>query len=47
MYVSFWNVVDLFGVAAIVIAHCPEGKQQGNVNKGTGVIADYLETQNL
>lgn len=32
---------------AIVIAHCPEGKQQGNVNKGTGIIADYLESQNM
>jgi len=32
---------------AIVIAHCPEGKQQGNVNKGTGAIADYLEQQGM
>jgi profilin len=32
---------------AIVIAHCPEGKQQGNVNKGTASIADYLESQNM
>jgi len=32
---------------AIVIAHCPEGKQQGNVNKGTGAIADYLEQQQM
>ena len=29
---------------AIVIAHCKEGCQQGNVNKGVGVIADYLES---
>ena len=29
---------------AIVIAHCPEGSQQGNTNKGVGVIADYLES---
>ena len=29
---------------AIVIAHCPEGKQQGNVNKGVAVIAEYLES---
>jgi len=32
---------------AIVIAHCPEGKQQGNVNKGTGAVADYLEQQQM
>ncbi|XP_064394761.1 profilin-like [Halichondria panicea] len=29
---------------AIVIAHCPEGSQQGNTNKAVGVIADYLES---
>ena len=29
--------------SAIVIAHCPEGNQQGMLNKGVGVIADYLE----
>ncbi len=29
---------------AIVIAHCPEGSQQGNTNKGVGVIAEYLES---
>ena len=32
---------------AIVIAHCPEGSQQGNANKGVGVIADYLESLNM
>lgn len=32
---------------AIVIAHCPEGSQQGNANKGTGVIAEYLESLNM
>lgn len=32
---------------AIVIAHCPEGGQQGNTNKGVGVIADYLESMNM
>lgn len=32
---------------AIVIARCPEGKQQGNVNKGTAAIADYLEQQQM
>ena len=29
---------------AIVIGHCPEGSQQGNLNKGVGVIAEYLES---
>ena len=29
---------------AIVIGHCPEGGQQGNLNKGVGVIAEYLES---
>ena len=29
---------------AVVIAHCPEGGQQGNLNKGVGVIAEYLES---
>ncbi|NKC16477.1 MAG: DNA primase [Gammaproteobacteria bacterium] len=29
---------------AIVIATTPEGKQQGNTNKGVAVIADYLES---
>ena len=32
---------------AIVIAHCPEGSQQGNCNKGVGVIAEYLESLNM
>ena len=32
---------------AIVIAHCPERSQQGNVNKGVGVIAEYLESLNM
>ena len=30
--------------SAIVIAHMPEGGQQGNVNKGVAVIAEYLES---
>ena len=29
---------------AIVIAHTPEGSQQGNANKGVAVIAEYLES---
>lgn len=32
---------------AIVIGHCPEGSQQGNLNKGVAVIADYLESMNM
>ncbi|CAB4008968.1 DNA primase [Paramuricea clavata] len=29
---------------AVVIGHTAEGCQQGNTNKGVGVIADYLES---
>jgi len=29
---------------AVVIGHTAEGSQQGNVNKGVSVIADYLES---
>lgn len=29
---------------AVVIAHTPEGCQQGNTNKGVSVIAEYLES---
>lgn len=29
---------------AMVIAHVPEGSQQGNANKAVGVIAEYLES---
>lgn len=32
---------------AIVIGHCAEGSQQGNLNKGVGVIAEYLESLNM
>lgn len=32
---------------AIVIGHCPEGSQQGNLNKGVAVIAEYLEGMNM
>jgi profilin len=32
---------------AVVIGHCPEGSQQGNLNKAVGVIADYLESMNM
>jgi len=29
---------------AVVIAHTKEGSQQGDTNKGVGVIAEYLES---
>ena len=29
---------------AIIIAHCPEGGQQGNTNIGVNVMAEYLES---
>ena len=32
---------------AVVIGHCPEGSQQGNLNKGVNVIAEYLECFNM
>ncbi len=32
---------------AVVIAHCPEGSQQGNANKGVAVIAEYLESMSM
>ena len=32
---------------AVVIAHCPEGGQQGVMNKAVGVIADYLESMGM
>lgn len=32
---------------AIVIAHCKEGSQQENVNKGVAVIAEYLESMGM
>lgn len=32
---------------AIVVGHCPEGKQQGNLNKGVASIAEYLESVNM
>lgn len=30
--------------SALVLGHCPEGGQQGNLNKGVAVIAEYLES---
>ena len=30
--------------AAVVIAHCPEGQQQGMANKAVSDIAEYLES---
>ncbi|XP_064651878.1 profilin-like [Lineus longissimus] len=32
---------------AIVIAHCPEGGQQGNANKAVSAVAEYLESLNM
>ena len=32
---------------AVVIGHCPEESQQGNLNKGVAVIAEYLESLNM
>ena len=32
---------------AIVIGHTTEGCQQGNTNKGVGVIAEYLESMSM
>lgn len=32
---------------AVVIAHCPEGKQQGSCNKAVASITEYLESQNF
>ena len=32
---------------AVVIGHCAEGCQQGNLNKGVAVIAEYLESLNM
>ena len=32
---------------ALVIAHCPEGGQQGSTNKGVAVVAEYLESLNM
>ncbi|XP_071511703.1 profilin-like [Diadema antillarum] len=32
---------------AIIAAHCPEGGQQGNANKGVGVVAEYLSSMNM
>ena len=29
---------------AIIIAHCPEGGQQGNTNIGVNVVAEFLES---
>lgn len=33
--------------SAVVIAHCPDDRQQGNCNKAVGVIANYLESMNM
>ena len=33
--------------SAVVIAHCPNDRQQGNCNKAVCVIANYLESMNM
>ena len=52
MYCEFWAMFRLGSwltvlVVAIVMAHCKEGGQQGNVNKAVSVIVDYLKSQNM
>lgn len=32
---------------AVIIGFCPEGKQQGNLNKAVGAVADYLESLDM
>ena len=27
----------------IIVAHCPEGGQQGDMNRAVGIVAEYLE----
>ena len=29
---------------AVIIVHCPEGGQQGNANKATNAVAEYMES---
>ena len=29
---------------AIIISHCPEGAQQGDMNKAVAIVAEYLES---
>ena len=39
-------VARLF-VSAVVIAHCKEGGQQGNVNNAVAIIIEYLKSQGM
>lgn len=39
-----YAVITSSHIAAIVIAHTPEGHVVGNTNKAVGVIAEYLES---
>ncbi len=41
------NFFSIVVFAAIVIAHIPEGSQQGNGNKAVNVIAEYLESMSM
>lgn len=38
------NITLQSSQTAVVIAHGPPGSQQGNMNKGVAVIAEYLES---
>ena len=44
---DFGSITLQSSKTAIVIAHTKEGCQQGNVNKGVGVIAEYLESMGM
>jgi len=44
---DFGSVTMQCSKTAIVIGHTKEGCQQGNVNKGVGIIAEYLESMNM
>ena len=46
-YRKYGGVTIEASKTAIVIAHCPEGSQHGNCNKGVAVIAEYLESMGM
>ena len=46
-YRKYGGVTIRASKTAIVIAHCPEGSQHGNCNKGVAVIAEYLESMGM
>ena len=41
---DFGSITAQASKTAVVIGHCAEGGQQGNLNKAVAVIADYLES---